>query len=337
MRVELQAPDWATHLLSDFTDWQRAPLAVAELRPFDLPADAYFEYAWQDAAGQRREDPANTNPRLNPWWPYACHVAGPDFAVESDFAATAGTAPRGRTLRLQVESALLGQSRPALVYTPAGFADQALPLLLFQDGKAYYGWGRVPQVLDRLLERGVVGPAHCVFVPPRERTAEYFFNERYRAFLTGELLPAVAARVGLDGRQMAWGASLGGLLSAQLAWESGGGFEAVIAQSGAFLFSPDMVRGNPFAGREAFHDIVVNSPPQNVRWRLECGAFEWLLPSHRRLAAALAATGHAVESEERAAGHNWVNWGQGIAAGLRFALGVSREGAPGGEPAANGS
>ena len=41
MRVDLQPPAWATHLLSDLTDWQRAPLPAADVAPFDLPDDAY--------------------------------------------------------------------------------------------------------------------------------------------------------------------------------------------------------------------------------------------------------------------------------------------------------
>lgn len=320
MRVELTAPAWATHLLSDLGDWQRAPLPVADLRPIELPDDAYFEYAWLDAQGQRREDPANPNPRLNPWWTYACHVAGPRWSLDPDAAAAAGARPRGRTLKLEIASRRLGQARRALVYTPAGCADRELPLVLFQDGKAYYGWGHAPQVLDRLLARGEAAPAHLVFVPPRERTPEYFFNPVYRDFLRDELLPAVAARVAVGPRRVAWGASLGGLLSAQLAWESGGGFDTVVAQSGAFLFSPDMTRGDPFHGREAFLDLVVKGPLPKLRWRLECGTLEWLLPSNRRLAGALGERGADVRLVTRPAGHNWVNWRCGLAGGLAFAL-----------------
>ncbi len=322
MRVELTAPAWATHLLSDLGDWQRAPLPVADLRPFDLPDDAYFEYAWLDAQGARREDPANPNPRLNPWWTYACHVAGPRWRLDPDANAAAGARPRGRTLKLTVASRRLGQERRALVYTPAGCADRELPLVLFQDGKAYYGWGHAPQVFDRLLARGEVAPAHLVFVPPQERTPEYFFNPVYRAFLCEELLPAVAARVAVGPRRIAWGASLGGLLSAQLAWEDdGGGFDTVVAQSGAFLFSPDMTRGDPFHGREAFLDLVVNGPQQKSRWWLSCGTLEWLLPSNERLAAALAERGDEVRLVTLPAGHNWINWRCGLAGAFAFALG----------------
>ena len=320
MRIDLQPPSWATHVLSDLTDWQRAPLPVDEVVPVDLPDDVYFEYAYLDADGERRPDPDNPNPRLNPWWPYASNLSGPQYRPDP-LAQVSERASRGRLLRLEVDSRILDQSRRVLIYTPAGCADRALPLILFQDGKAYLGWGKVPQILDRLLEREEVEPAHLVFIPPQARTPEYFFNARYREFLLGEALPFVERRIACDGRRTAWGASLGGLLSAQLAWQAGDLFQQVVTQSGAFLFSAETAETNPFTGNEAFRSEVLASPPRPVRWRLDCGSLEWLLPSNEHLVAALVERGHEATLTVRNAGHNWVNWRNGIAAGLRFALG----------------
>jgi enterochelin esterase family protein len=321
MRVRLTPPSWAVRLQSDLTDWQRAPLAVDAVGPFDIPDDSYFEYAWQDAAGTRRPDPDNTNPRLNPWWDFACNLTGPAYRPDPDVVGPA-IRPAGRVLRMKVDSRILGQSRHLLVYSPAGHADAALPLVLFQDGKAYFGWGRTPQVLDRLIGRDEVEPAHLVFVPPVERTREYAFNPEFREFIGQELLPAVEARIRCDGRRTAWGASLGGLLSAELAWQRRDLFQKVVTQSGAYLFSPDMEQGNPFAGNESLRAAVETSAPSGLQWHLDCGTMEWLLGSNERLAAALQAKGERVSLTTRSAGHNWTNWRNGLADGLRFALGT---------------
>lgn len=319
MRVDLTPPPWATHLLSDRTDWQKQPVPVSEIQPFDLPDDTYFEYAWQDAAGERRPDPANPNPPLNPWWEYASNLTGPDYRPDPD-ADPGGARPKGRVLRLEIFSQVLGQQRRLLVYSPPGKAEAPLPVILFQDGKAYFGWGKVPQVYDRLLARGEVEPAHLVFVPPMQRTPEYFFNPEFRRFLTEEALPAAEERAPCDGRRVAWGASLGGLLSAQLAWERRDLFLGVVAQSGAFLFSPETRDSDPFHGREAFLATVREGDPRGLRWHLDCGTLEWLLDSNRRLADALLAGGADVTFATRNAGHNWVNWRNGLAAGLRRAI-----------------
>ncbi len=323
MRVELSAPAWATHLLSDLTDWRRAPLPVGELAPFDLPDDAYFEYAWRDEDGEPRPDPDNSNPRLNPWWPHACNLTGPVYEPDPYAVRARDSRARGRTLRLETDSALLGQKRRLLVYSPAGCADRKLPYVVFQDGKAYYGWGRVPRVMDLLLDEGGIAPAHLIFVPPVERTAEYAFNPLYRRFICDEVLPLVARRVPWTGRATAWGASLGGLLSAQLAWERSDIFHRVVAQSGAFQFSEDMDFNWPFGGGEAFLHQVVGQvgPLPDIDWYLECGTLEWLRQSNVNLAEALRARGVRASLKLRHAGHNWVNWSNGIAAGLRAVLG----------------
>lgn len=323
MIVDLKAPPWATHFLSDLTDWQKGPVPVAELAPFSLPDDAYFEYAFQDAAGERRPDPDNPNPRLNPWWTYASNITGPDYRPDP-LVEISGGRPRGRVLRLEIESRLLKERRRVLVYSPAGHAQDVMPVVLFQDGKAYYGWGKVPQVLDRLLASGLVKPAHLVFLPPRRRTKEYAFNPVYRDFVVVELLQEIERRIGCDGQRVAWGASLGGLLSAQLAWEHPDLFQKVCTQSGAFLFSPDMDLENPFAGSESFLRRVLEAGQLDLpglHWHLECGTLEWLADSNRRLAAALESRGESVSLIMRNAGHNWINWRNGIADGLRFALG----------------
>jgi enterochelin esterase family protein len=320
MRIDLTPPPWATHLQSDLTDWQHGPLAVADISPFDIPDDAYFEYAYTDANGVRHPDPTNNNPRQNPWFDFASNITGPAYQPDP-WVVPAGVRAKGRVLRMELESKILHQTRRLIVYSPAGRAEDELPLILFQDGKAFFGWGRVPQVMDRLLEAGEIGPAHLVFVPPGKRTEEYAFNPEYRKFLREELLPAVEARVHCDGRRTAWGASLGGLLSAQLAWEMPDRFQKVVAQSGAFLFSPDMDRSNPFAGGESFLEEVRLGDPTRLSWHLDCGRLEWLLASNERLAAALAEKGANVSFVTRSAGHNWVNWRNGLAQGLRFALG----------------
>jgi enterochelin esterase family protein len=175
-------------------------------------------------------------------------------------------------------------------------------------------------VLDRLLEHEECGPAHLVFVPPGQRTAEYAFNPSYRQFLLDELLPAVEARVKCDGRRVAWGASLGGLLSAHLAWERPDLFQMVVTQSGAYLFSPDMDLNNPFAGGQWLRDKVLNEELPTLEWHLDCGTLEWLLASNENLVAALREKGGKVEFNTRSAGHNWINWRNGLADGLRFAL-----------------
>ena len=320
MRIDLKAPVWATHFLSDLNDWKKSPTPVSAMQPLELPDDVYFEYAYMDEQGEYRPDPGNPNPILNPWWHFASNISGKDYHPDP-FAMLSGLSPAGQVVRLNLDSHILNQNRRLLIYSPPGMAEKALPHIIFQDGKAYFGWGKVPQVLDRLLAAGQVGPAHLIFVPPKSRTREYAFNADYRRFLLEELLPFVENRVPCDGRRAVWGASLGGLLSAQLAWQRPDLFQKVVAQSGAFLFSEDMDLENPFAGNESFRQQVLHGAPRDLRWHLDCGRLEWLLQSNRNLVSTLTDKGMQVRLVERNAGHNWINWRNGLASGMEFVLG----------------
>ncbi len=319
MEIRLDPPAWATHLLSDLHDWSRAPLPVADLRPFDLPDDVYFEYAWLDAEGKPRPDPANED-RRNPWWPHACAVAGPDYRADP-WAAKATDRPRGRTRRLWMESADGSRRHRVLVHAPDGDFDAPRPTVYLQDGKAYFGWGRAARIAELLQEAGEIPPARYVFIQPVDRGFDYFFNERYRDFLAGELIPAIENRAPCAGRRVAMGASLGGLCSAWLALQRSDLFGAVVSQSGAFLMGPADDPPDPFGGSEWLLDQLRSGAGADLRWSLDCGTLEWLHPAHLRLAEALADGGFEHRAVSRHAGHNWVCWRDGLAGALRFALG----------------
>lgn len=321
MEVTLTPPAWATHLISDLTDWLRRPLPVARLLPFTLPDDAYFEYAYLDAKGRPRPDPENPHPSRNPWWDCARSLEGPDYRPDPH-AEIGMTRPLGQLLRLTISSQVLGQERRIIVYSPPGQAEARLPLVYIQDGKGYLRYGRVPQVFDRLVSDGLSRPAHLVFVTPRERVREYVQEAAYLRFLVEELLPAVERRVRTTGERVAMGASLGGLMSATLAWAPGELFQTVVAQSGAFLTSPGERVPDAFRGAEWMRRQVVSEPPRPLRWYLDCGTLEWLLPCNDRLAEALRDRGYELDYRNRSAGHNWTNWRNGLAAALQFALPV---------------
>lgn len=322
MKIDLTPPPWATHLISDPDDWLRSPRPVAEVAPFEVPDDAYIEYAWLDAEGTPRPDPDNPNPPLNQWWPYARYLAGPEYQPDPWADVPAKTAPGGRILRLRLDSRHLGQQRHVIVYSPAGHHDQPLPQVVFQDGKAYFGWGKAPQVFDRLLQAGRCAPAHLVFIPPIDRSVEYHLNDRYLAFVLEEVLPAVAERAPcLNDQRTAWGASMGGFCSAELAWRHPLSFQTVVSQSGAFLFHPGQRPGDdPHGGRPWWRDRVAQEAWRPVRWLLQTGTLEWLHRPNRDLAAALAEAGYDVQYSERPSGHNWTTWRNGLSEGFRFAL-----------------
>lgn len=328
MKLRIEPPEWATELLSDMTDMDRAPLTLA--RPtvtpveYELPDDVYFEYAFRHPDGRILGDPANSRGVVSPNYPHASSVTGPEYRPDELAApAEALEAPaEGETTRLRLHSDVLpGDVRRVTVYTPAGYEGKELPLVMVQDGVAFNRLGRVHRVADVLSARGEARPARFAFVEPVNRTAEYGFSSPYLEFVTEELLAKLDADFPTTGERVWLGASLGGLLSATAAVERPDVVDAVVSFSGAFLGTP--------GEREFYHtseswllDQLKSGAKPPPRWYMEVGTLEWLAPVHAQIADELAARGAQHELTYRHAGHNWTNWRNGQAKALRYVLGT---------------
>ena len=319
MRIDLQPPPWATAILSDLTDWHRAPVPVAALEPFVLADDARFEYAYMNAEGQLRADPDNDRSAENPWWPEARLVTGPTWIPHP--LATPPALPEGRTLRFRLDSRHLGPRRRMILYTPAGLEDAYLPVVYIQDGTGFFHHGQPHRVLEALLQEGSAAPAHLALVEPQERDLEYAFHEPFFAFFLEELLPFVEDQVRCIPERHLMGASLGGLVSATLAWRAADLFSTVMALSGAWTVHPDDDPPDAYSGREWITQRVLKDPPRDLRWYLGCGTLEWLRDPNRRLRDALTARGAVVLHQERTQGHTWGAWRQLLPEALVVALG----------------
>jgi enterochelin esterase-like enzyme len=318
VNVTVSIPIWAKFIVSDFTDMDRSPQAVtSETLSFELPDDAYFEYAFLGADGAMQPDPNNSVKAENPWYPNASAVIGTSYKV--DAYATPTVQAEGRVLRLRLESTFLMQTRRMIVYTPKGYENQALPVTYAQDGVAYYRIAKLAEVLEQLLSEDSIRPAHLVFIEPFDRTAEYCFNPTYRSFMTDELVPQIDKELQTTSERVVMGASLGGLASATLALEHSNLFQTVITQSGAFLGSPTEL--DFYKGKTSWVlETVQERERLPIRWYTEVGTLEWLTDINRNVHDVLVSKGYDHTYAERNAGHNWVNWRNGLAAALKFAL-----------------
>lgn len=320
MIVTLTPPPGATHLVGDATDWMKAPLPVLQApASLEYPDDAWVELAWLDAAGRMVPDPTLPLQAGNPWFPTARAIAGPRYRPDPLLAAI-DHAPAGKVTRLKLRSTALGQDRRLMLWSPAGLEDATLPLLVVGDGVATRYLARLDRILATLIERGEARPAHVLFVEPVNRDVEYRFHDPYRAFVIDEALPLVEAHRRTTGERIALGCSLGGLVSAWMAWTRPDVFQAVVALSGAFLIGPGDDPSDPFHGSEWLVHQVRSTPPKPLRWALDCGTLEWLTPVNRRLHAALSRAGYDVLYGERTSGHSWTTWKNALPGLLRRTL-----------------
>lgn len=324
MIVTLTPPPGATHLVGDPTDWLKAPLPVERVPlSLEFPDDAWVELAWLGADGKLLPEPALPLAAGNPWFPAARAVAGPRYRPDPLLQGLEAR-PLGRVARHRLASRALGQERRLMLWSPPGLEQERLPLVVAEDGVAMRYLSRLDRILAALVARSEARPAHVLFLEPVDRDVEYRFHEPYRVFVTDEALPLAEAEVRTTGERVALGASLGGLVSAWLAWTRPDLFQTVAALSGAFLLGPGDSASDPFHGSEWMVHQVRAQPQKPLRWALDCGTLEWLTPVNRRLHAALARAGYAVQYAERTSGHSWTTWQNALPGLLRWAL------APGG-------
>lgn len=331
--LTLIPPVGATGLIGDPTDWdRRPPVPVRAGEPLRLitPRNAWFEYAWVDAAGQPFADPEGL-PTVNPWYAYA---RAAEVGHWAEHPLWLGTAPElGTTHRLAWDGAVFAGRRRATLYLPRGYtAGQALPVYYVQDGVAFYRIGRLAELMERAVAVGQARPAALVFVEPNDRNAEYYLNDDYLTFLTEEVMPRVEGDLAREWGQSLqaserglWGASLGGLISLYLGSRSPDLFSRVVSHSGAFIAragARDTQGKIDVTGAgEWLLEQLQAAPPRHLQVSLDTGLLEWLTAPNRRMAAALADVGVPHQYREYAGGHNWVTWRQALAEALLFQLG----------------
>jgi enterochelin esterase-like enzyme len=126
-------------------------------------------------------------------------------------------------------------------------------------------------------------------------------------------VPALREQLGVRGRPVGMGASLGGLamLQAQRTWP--GTFDGLFMQSASF-FVPRYDRHE--SGFQRYHRIVRfvggvlrgRDPAEPVPAAMTCGVEEENLENNRLMASALASQGYAVHLHEVHDLHNYIGW-----------------------------
>lgn len=294
------------------------PVDASKISKFslNLPDDCYFEYAFIDQTGQIKADPQNLVKADNPWYPNASALIGPKY--QADTLLNPSLKAEGNVKRLRPTSAALNETRRIITYTPKGFENKALPVIYAQDGIAYYRIAQLPVILEHLIEDGF-RPAHLVFVEPNDRTSEYRYNANYRKFMIEELLPLMEVELNCSAERILLGASLGALVSTTLALKHPDLFQTVLSQSGAFLGSPS--EPDFYTGKSSWLlDNIKQEARNETRWYIDTGTIEWLYKINKEVAELLKEKNYELSYAERNAGHNWLNWRNGIANALRFAL-----------------
>ncbi|WP_424210822.1 alpha/beta hydrolase-fold protein [Streptomyces sp. BI20] len=257
--------------------------------------------------GGERSLAATPDAPPQPHWP----VVGPEDVLPL---------PR---VRVRWTSARLGGRRTVRVHPVAGGG----PVVLLLDGDDWLHLHPAVTAFDAAAAAGELPPVTLVFVPAKDRDAEFGCRPELWEAIRDELLPLVAqsgAPVDTD-RVVVAGQSLGGLSALYAALEFPGLLSGVACQSGSFWWTPNAAElpdplGGPVGGALAAR-LARRPDLSGLRVAFDLGEHEPRMHPHGELVESLTEkAGATVRVSRSPAGHDRAGWRHALLRDVAWAL-----------------
>ncbi|KOV99093.1 esterase [Streptomyces sp. NRRL B-1140] len=258
-------------------------------------------------AGGDRSIVATPDAPEQPHWP----VVGPDAVLP---------VPRAR---IRWASERLGGRRTVRLH-PAGGGG---PVVLLLDGDDWLYLHPAVTAFDSAVAAGEMPPVTLVFLPAKDRVAEFACRPGLWEAVREELLPLVAeSDVPADlERLVVAGQSLGGLSAVYAALEFPGLVSRVACQSGSFWWTPDALRaadplGGPVGGAIA-ERLRAGVDLSGLRVAFDVGEHEDRMLPHGEVTEGLVErAGATVRVSRSASGHDRAGWRHALLRDVGWAL-----------------
>jgi enterochelin esterase family protein len=174
-------------------------------------------------------------------------------------------------------------------------------VLYIQDGGDYVRRAKALEVWSNLIAAKKVKPFIMVFIDPKDRTKEYWANDKWADFVANEVVPEIDRRyhtiANRDGRATL-GASLGGVTSIWMGLKHPETFSRLGGQSSSFWIDKERV----------IKELEKLDPAKTkFRFYLDAGTLEGVEDT-RKAARILRDKGYDVTYIEGESGHNWTAW-----------------------------
>ncbi|MFJ8775076.1 alpha/beta hydrolase-fold protein [Streptomyces microflavus] len=259
-------------------------------------------------AGGDRSIAATPDAPPQPHWP----AVGPD-----DILALPDT-------RLRWSSERLGGRRTVRVHPVAGGG----PVVLLLDGDDWLYLHPAMTAFDSAVAAGELEPVTLVFLPAKDRSAEFGCEPALWEAVRDELLPLVAGsgvRADVD-RLVVAGQSLGGLSALYAALEFPELVSRIACQSGSFWWAPGAEeRPDPLGGQVGgtIAELLRRGPDlSGLRCAFDVGEHETRMLPHCELAESLTErAGATVRVSRSASDHDRAGWRQALLRDVAWALG----------------
>ncbi|MEU5294331.1 alpha/beta hydrolase-fold protein [Streptomyces umbrinus] len=290
----------------------RMPARLRVTYRFLAGDEAYADPFNPVGAGGDRSIAATPDAPAQPHWP----VVGADVVLPLPLT------------RLRWNSERLGGRRTVRIHPVGGGG----PVVLLLDGDDWLYLHPAMTAFDSAVASGEMPPVTLVFLPSKDRAAEFACRRELWEAVRDELLPLVAeSDVPSDpNRLVVAGQSLGGLSAVYAALEFPELVSRVACQSGSFWWTPDAMEladpfGGPLGGAIAARLRGRGSELAGLRVAFDVGEHETRMLPHCELVEALTAeAGATVRVSRAASGHDRAGWRGALLRDVAWALDAPR-------------
>ena len=211
--------------------------------------------------------------------------------------------------RIRISSETLGYDLHYSVYTPSGYKNLSqLPSIYVTDGPYYVKEGKMPELLDSLINKKIIKPTVAIFIDTinpdnaklDRRSYELSCNPKYVSFVVDELVPIIDAKyhTGKKAIQRAiLGHSLGVLKAACFGLLASSSFANLGVLSPATSPVPKLFN---------YYRDIEKLP---LKFFISSGSIRDNQKATKKLKRVLLNKGYPVKYKlNKGKGHNWTNW-----------------------------
>ncbi len=271
-------------LIGDFNGWGYDRPVLSRLAQTDLyyysmavPSDARLEYKLI-VNGVLQRDPLNPGTCCFGDFGLNSELAMPDYLPPPEIEIC--DIPHGTIESFPFTDQARGSTRQISVYLPPGYREDgaSYPTVYFHDGSTYLNNAYADRIFDYLIYQQRIEPVIGVFVEPRNRDSEYWYDEVFLNIVADELVPIIDAmynssRQALD--RAVVGFSKGGMAALYFTYMRPEIFGCCAAQSPA-IHNTELV------------ECFAESQPFRARIYLDAGTYEpWIYEPALELAGYL--------------------------------------------------
>lgn len=295
----------------DFNGWDPAPGPLAQVGATDLwvrsmvfEPNARLDYKFVINGSNWILDPLNPHTVSGGFGPNS-ELAMPAYVQPWEIASQQGIS-KGTVSSFTFTSQQLNANYNVQIYLPPSYAthpDRSYPSIYVQDGQEYLSLGSGKNILDNLIDAGLISEIVGVFIRPNNRNDEYAFAKRnqYRAFIVEEMVPYILENyrvIDSPEARAAIGTSFGANISAQIAFYH----PEVIGKAG--LHSPAFWPNN-----NETTTLLLQGGLKPIQWASVWGTYEQSVFQNMQVVqTGLENLGYSFYGNYYPEGHSWGLW-----------------------------